>query len=33
MHTYRDLEFKTARQNGKFDEVDFLDSRFTGNQL
>lgn len=33
MHTYRDEEFKLARQNGKFKEVDFLDSGFCANQL
>lgn len=33
MHTYRDNEFKIARQNGKFEEVDFLESGFNGNQL
>ena len=33
MHTYRDEDFKRARQNGKFSEVDFLDSAFTGNQI
>ena len=33
MHTYREEDFKRARQNGKFSEVDFLDSAFTGNQI
>ena len=33
MHTYRDEEFKKARKNGKFMEVDFLDSDFSANQL
>lgn len=33
MHTYRDEEFKKARKNGKFMEVDFIDSNFIANQL
>lgn len=33
MHTYRDEDFKKARKNGKFMEVDFLESNFIANQL
>jgi hypothetical protein len=33
MRTYRDVDFKTARQHGKFMDVDFLNSNFTANQL
>jgi len=31
MHTYRDEDFKKARKNGKFMEVDFLESNFIAN--
>lgn len=33
MRTYRDEDFKSARKNGKFMEVDFLGSNFSANQL
>ncbi len=33
MHTYRDEAFKKARKNGKFKEVDFLNSNFVANQI
>lgn len=33
MRTYRDVDFQTARQHGKFMDVDFLNSNFTANQL
>lgn len=33
MHTYSEDAFRKARQNGKFMEVDFLESGFKGNQL
>lgn len=33
MRTYRDRDFRKARQNKKFMEVDFLESGFIGNQI
>lgn len=33
MRTYRDKDFMYSRQNGKFADVDFLESDFTGHEL
>ena len=33
VHTYKDEEFKNSRQKGKFKNVDFLESEFTGNEI